>query len=116
MASFGERIRLLREEQNLGQKEIAALLNVSVSTVGKYENELRTPPPKTIHALADFFHVSTDYLLGRTEVRDPLILNIMPNLPEQAREEIEEYIIYISHKYGTLPSRVIVDQPDKSRN
>jgi transcriptional regulator with XRE-family HTH domain len=100
MVTFGERLRLLREEQKLGQKEIAALLEVSVSTVGKYENEQRTPPPKTIHKLADFFHVSTDYLLGRTEVRDPLILKIIPNLPEQAREEIENYIIYINQKYS----------------
>lgn len=99
MANFGERMRLLREERHLGQKEIAALLNVSVSAVGKYENEQRTPPPKTINQLADFFHVSTDYLLGRTAVRNPLILDIMPNLPEQAREEIEDYIIYINHKY-----------------
>lgn len=99
MASFGERLRLLRKEQHLGQKEIAALIEVSVSCIGKYENDQRTPPPKTINFLADYFHVSTDYLLGRTEVRDPLILDIMPNLPEQAREEIENYIIYINQKY-----------------
>lgn len=102
MANFGDRLRLLREEQKLGQKEIAALLKISVSAVGKYENEQRTPPPKTINILADFFHVSTDYLLGRAEVRDPLILKIMPGLPEQAREEIEDYIIYINHKYGNV--------------
>ena len=102
MATFGERLRLLREERKLGQKEIAALLEVSVSCVGKYENEQRTPPPKTIHALADYFGVSTDYLLGRIEVRDPVILNIMPKLPEQAREEIEDYIIYINQKYSSV--------------
>jgi transcriptional regulator with XRE-family HTH domain len=99
MATFGERLRLLREEQNLGQKEIAAALKVSISTVGKYENEQRTPSPNTINKLADFFHVSTDFLLGRTGIRDPLILDIMPNLPEQALEEIEDYIIYINNKY-----------------
>jgi len=71
MATFGDRLRFLREEKKMVQKEIGGLLGVSESTVGKYENNQRTPSPEAILKLADFFHVSTDYLLGRTDIRTP---------------------------------------------
>lgn len=99
MATFGERLRLLRRERKMGQKVIAGLLNVSISSIGKYENEERTPSPTAINKLADFFQVSTDYLFGRSEIRDPVILDIMPNLPEEAKEKIEDYIIFINQQY-----------------
>jgi transcriptional regulator with XRE-family HTH domain len=99
MATLGERLRLLRNEQKFGQKVIAGLLKVSVSTIGKYENDQRTPSPNTINKLADFFKVSTDYLLGRSEIRNPVIFTIMSGLPEEAKEKIEEYIIFINQQY-----------------
>ncbi len=105
MVSFGERLRFLREERKLGQKEVGDLLDVSVSSVGKYENGERTPSPDTIIKLADFFDVSADFLLGRSEVREPAekILarfNIGKDLPEKALKEFEEVKNYILHKYG----------------
>jgi len=99
MATFGERLRQLRHEKKLGQKAIAGLLNVSISSIGKYENEERTPSPSAINKLADFFQVSTDYLFGRSEIRDPVIIDIMSNLPEEAKEKIEDYIIFINQQY-----------------
>lgn len=105
MVSFGERLRLLREERKLGQKEIGNLLGVSVSSVGKYENGERTPSPDTINQLADFFDISADFLLGRSKVRESAekILdkfNIDNDLPEGALKEFEEVKNYILHKYG----------------
>lgn len=104
MVMFGERLRLLREERKMGQKEIADLLDVSVSSVGKYENGDRTLSPDAIIKLADFFDVSSDFLLGRSEVREPAekILakfNIGNGLPEEAFKEFEEVKNYILHKY-----------------
>ncbi|MBQ9414386.1 MAG: helix-turn-helix transcriptional regulator [Clostridia bacterium] len=61
------RIRDLREDRDIRQKEIAAYLNVSQNTYSQYENgviELTTP---TLIALADYYGVSVDYLLGRTD-------------------------------------------------
>jgi transcriptional regulator with XRE-family HTH domain len=105
MVSFGERLRLLREERKLGQKEIGNLLGVSISSVGKYENGERTPSPDTLNQLADFLDVSADFLLGRSNVRESAekILakfNIGSNLPEEALKEFEEVKNYILHKYG----------------
>lgn len=66
MSIFGERLRELRTSNNMGQKELGALLNVSDSSIRKYESGDRTPAPDAIKKLANFFNVSTDYLLGST--------------------------------------------------
>lgn len=65
------RLKLLRKERGLFQSDIAKVLNVSVAAVGFYENEKRDMSPDTILKIADYFNVSTDYLLGKTDVRNP---------------------------------------------
>lgn len=66
----------LRKEKDVGQKEIAAYLNVSIGTVSNYENNVHAPDYATLCRLADYFGVTTDYLLGRTSYRsDPQVLN-----------------------------------------
>lgn len=65
----GQIIAKLRWEKNLGQKELAGCLNLSVSTISNYENDVHSPDLDMLCRLADFFGVSTDYLLGRTESR-----------------------------------------------
>ena len=66
----------LRKEKEIGQKELAVDLNVSVGTVSNYENDVHSPDLSTLCKLADFFGVTTDYLLGRTSYRkDPIVLN-----------------------------------------
>ena len=64
------RIKLLRKEKNLTQADLGKLLNVSDRSVGFYENEKRDPDTDTLKILADFFEVSLDYLLGRTNIRN----------------------------------------------
>lgn len=66
----------LRKEKEIGQKELAVFLNVSVGTVSNYENDVHSPGLATLCKIADFFGVTTDYLLGRTSYRkDPAVLN-----------------------------------------
>jgi len=98
LSTFGQRLRLLREEKKMVQKEIADLLGVSQSTIGKYETDQRTPSPKAIIKLAVFFDVSTDFLLGHSDIRNPLKSHYS-GLPKEAIKEIEEYRKYIEHKY-----------------
>lgn len=66
MNIFGKRLKELRTSNKIGQKEIGALLNVSDSSIRKYESGDRTPPPDSIQKIAKYFNVSTDYLLGNT--------------------------------------------------
>lgn len=65
------RLKLLREEKGLFQSDIAKILGVSVAAVGFYENEKRDMSPDTIIKLAEYFGVSTDYLLGKSDIRNP---------------------------------------------
>ncbi len=71
MRNVGQILSQLRKERELGQKELAALLNMSIGTISNYENNVHAPDLATLCKLADFFHVTTDYLLGRTDYRCP---------------------------------------------
>ena len=64
---FAERLRLLRKKHSLTQVHFAQILNVANGTVAMWETGKREPDFETILRIADFFHVSVDYLLGRDE-------------------------------------------------
>lgn len=66
-----ERIRNLREDRDLTQLELAAVLNCTQVCYSNYENGKRGIPTEALVALADFYGVSVDYLLGRTGVKKP---------------------------------------------
>lgn len=65
------RLKFLREEKNLTQSDIAKLLNITIAAYSYYENEKRDMTPDTIIKLAEYFNVSTDYLLGKSDIRNP---------------------------------------------
>ena len=64
------RIRDLREDHDLTQAKVGAVVNVSQRTYAYYESGQRMIPPHVLCALADFYQVSVDYLLGRTEKKE----------------------------------------------
>jgi HTH-type transcriptional regulator, competence development regulator len=66
MNALAERLKEARKQKKLTQRELAAKLSISQSTVALYETGDRNPDPDTLNKLADFFNVSTDWLLGRT--------------------------------------------------
>jgi transcriptional regulator with XRE-family HTH domain len=103
MSTFGERLRLLRQEKGLRQKEIGELLGVQVSSIGKFENDQREPLPSAIIKLAEYFQVSADFLLGRSSSRlatdtNTVEYNEIADLPEEARKLIRDLIDYIRKK------------------
>jgi transcriptional regulator with XRE-family HTH domain len=66
---IGERIKSLREERKITQQELARYLGVSQKTISNYENGERSPDPDTLRKIADYFDVTVDYLLGRSNHR-----------------------------------------------
>jgi transcriptional regulator with XRE-family HTH domain len=62
------RIRNLREDNDLTQKELGEKLNIPQRTYAYYESGQRTIPPEVLIKLADFYDVSVDYILGRTNI------------------------------------------------
>lgn len=65
----GEILMELRKEKGIGQKELAAYLSLSTGTISNYENGVHSPDLNTLCKLADYFDVTTDYLLNRTGYR-----------------------------------------------
>lgn len=66
-----ERIRNLREDRDLTQKQIGQLLNMSQTGYNQYEIGKNDIPTKVLQQLADFYNTSTDYILGRTNETKP---------------------------------------------
>lgn len=74
MAHLGELIAELRQDRGLTQKELGDILCVSSGTISNYENGVHLPDVNKVIALANYFHVTTDYLLGRTSSNLPVEL------------------------------------------
>ena len=67
---FGERLRTLRKEQKMKQKEMAELLQCAERNYQRLEYGKTNVTATTLMFLCDYFHVSADYLLGRTDHRE----------------------------------------------
>lgn len=63
----GERLKQLRKERKLTQEQLGNKINVTKVSISGYENGNRSPDTDTLEKLADFFGVTTDYLLGRDD-------------------------------------------------
>ncbi len=62
------RLKELRKKNHLSQIKLAMDLNMNQNTISRYENEIREADYKTLILFADYFNVSIDYLLGRTDI------------------------------------------------
>lgn len=91
----GERLTELRSKLGLSQEQMADELGVKRSTYAKWEKDTNKPTRK-LKDIAAYFHVTTDYILGRTDVGDqpPATPAATPPLTPQDRE--------LLHKYHTL--------------
>ncbi len=59
-----QNLKILREKHNVSQQRLAAAVGVSQQSINKYENHNIEPEIRTLIRIADFFHVSVDYLIG----------------------------------------------------
>lgn len=66
MAQFDKILKLLRNERQLSQQELADALGISKSSINMYERGERQPNFEVLETIADYFNVNIDYLLGRT--------------------------------------------------
>ncbi|MCR3760294.1 helix-turn-helix transcriptional regulator [Clostridium felsineum] len=78
---LGKRIKQLRESLNISQLDLSKYLNISNTTLSQYENGKRIPSDEIKSKLADYFNVSLDYLLGRTEEPNPI------NIPQEYKDK-----------------------------
>ena len=66
---FFQRLKDLREDRDLLQKDVAEMLGISQTVYSRYERGFQTIPVPHLIKLADFYQTSTDYILGRTNRR-----------------------------------------------
>ena len=66
------RLRDLREDADLTQTQVAAVLHMSQTGYSKYETEENDIPTQVLIKLAKFYHTSTDYILGVSDRREPI--------------------------------------------
>ena len=94
--SFGSQLRQLRTDKNLRQKDLAEIIDVNRATIGKYETDERFPDRKTLGYIADYFHVSVDFLLDRTDIRSLDNAHIIADQKaESAEASIEDETVTI---------------------
>lgn len=88
-SEFGSRVKELRQSRGMTQEGLALRLGVATSTVAMWETTDRTPPLHRVQQIANYFEVSVDYILGRTDVKQfPLQTN--PERKIQREQQIEE--------------------------
>ncbi|WMM26704.1 helix-turn-helix transcriptional regulator [Tissierella sp. MB52-C2] len=68
---IGNRIKTLRIEKDLLQKDLANKLRLSQQTISLYESGKREPDYETLNKIAKFFNVSVDFILGNSDIRNP---------------------------------------------
>lgn len=103
------RLKFLRNERNESLEKIANYLNVTIQTISNYENEKRDMTPDTLIKLANYFNVSVDYLLGKTDIRNPekqvdSVLNEAmigmskkeyENLSDTQKQQIRDFALFV---------------------
>ncbi|AFM41950.1 putative transcriptional regulator [Desulfosporosinus acidiphilus SJ4] len=121
---LNKRLKELREEKLLTQAELAEKLNISRGSVGNYEKDERMPDGEVLVKFADFFGVSTDYLLGRSDFKNygqeydfrrKLAPEFFDDLNRRCKDyesnplirEINELMVSVDEKYSTIVSDII---------
>jgi transcriptional regulator with XRE-family HTH domain len=94
---FSQRLRQLREEKGMERQDLANYLNMSYSTIAKYESGVRFPDKETLQKIADFFNVSVDYLLGRTDVRNTFIPDDYTQKYKVTKKDLLQYEDFIKN-------------------
>jgi len=102
---IGERLVDLRKDAGLTQDQLAAILNINKHSISAYEREKSEPPDEIKVAMARYFHVSVDYLLGITDDPEPYgrhhnVLRLPSKLPKRAMDSIRDYAAYLGEKYS----------------
>jgi repressor LexA len=109
VSNFAGRLKELRKEAGLTQIELSTKVGISKSSISMYEANSRKPELETLEAIADYFNVNMDFLLGKSDIRNyaetqikniypiekkkfPLLGNVACGQPTLATENFEGYI------------------------
>lgn len=101
----GERLWDLRKDAGLTQDELAAILNINKHSISSYERDKSEPSDSIKIAIANYFGVSVDYLLGVTDNPCPYgsgnnnIMKLPRYFPEEAKQSLKDYAAFLMQRY-----------------
>ncbi len=97
------RIRELRIQRGIQQKELAAILGIPANTYNQWENGKRQPDYQSLSKIADYFGVTTDYLLGRdtSDYNDVKVALFGGDgeVTDEMWDEVKQFADYVKAKY-----------------
>ena len=91
MDTFAKRLKALRDERNLSQGELSQALGISRGSLSFYENNSRTADIEILYKVSEYFGVTLDYLLGKSDNRKPENSDIgqVTGLSDEAIEQLQ---------------------------
>lgn len=95
-------LKLLRTKQNISQQQLADVIGVSQQSVNKYENHSVEPDIDTIIKIADYFSVTVDYLIGRTETQQTI------DIFSEIQFNLEEISLINKYRKATVRDKEII--------
>lgn len=98
MSKLSERIKFLREQLNLTQKDCSKILGITQANLSQFEKDCRIPPDEIKIKMADFFNVDLDYLMCRTDI---------PNRIKEDKLDISESIKDLDYTLEHTPNLVL---------
>ncbi|MDE6742278.1 MAG: helix-turn-helix domain-containing protein [Lachnospiraceae bacterium] len=113
--TFGEQLEKLRKEKHMTQEEMGEKFGICASTLSNYERGVHQPDLEFIDKVADYFHVSIDYMFGRTSFCSPIdqlnvllsdsftvgdLLNIVLDYDHPHLELLLSYLDYLSSRHA----------------
>ncbi|HHY65995.1 MAG TPA: helix-turn-helix domain-containing protein [Alicyclobacillus sp.] len=114
---FPERLRELRKKRKLTAREFGAKFGLAESTISGYETGARTPDLATVEKFADFFQVSVDYILGRTDDPTPPEKKpvIDPDLEQDIADFTPEEIEFLNRLKKEVAFKNYLEAPEEAK-
>lgn len=110
--SLGKRLKSLREREGLSQKRAAEIFGLTNTQLSRYENDIHSPDPELLRKLSEYYHVSTDYILGVSDNPNSKGENFstafydFENITEEEKEFLDEQLeIFRKFRKETLDKR-----------
>lgn len=103
---IGERLAEIRKDHSDKQTDLAQKLNVTVSTVRSWEQEKSSPSHETLVHICRLYHISSDYLLGLSDI-DPAYIQHqrLNNFTKRELAELKNYEEYLMWKKRNIPQK-----------
>lgn len=102
MATFGQRLRELRKENQMTTKDLSKALDVAQSSISRYENDLREPRRDFLENVSSYFGVTVDYILGNSDDKNGEPVTNKENIELPARFKTAEDAISFLLQQPTL--------------